>query len=174
MAEARLRGKLLPLLAVEGKDRAARSRALALARDWMADHSKVPDSMWSPVLMTAVRADAVEIVPALIVRLGDEQDRVARRAIYQALSSTRTPALHPMSCTGPGLAIRSPPDGPLLDVPEGSIVMPISSFVRDHAADLVRRFPGRPGRPGHGGLRSKDTVDEFARFLSIASPPLPK
>jgi alanyl aminopeptidase len=176
LAEARLRGKLMSLLAVEGKDRAARSRALALARDWMSDHASVPDSMWSPVLTTAVRADAKEIVPALIVRLSDEQDRVARRAIYQALARTSDPALYRQVLE---LALASDPIPPemiqLFATPEEiDRQADLFAFVRDHADDLVRRFPEQfQGALGTAVCDPRHR-DEVAGFLEQRIAPLPE
>ena len=176
IAEARLRGKLMPLLAVEGQDRAARQRALALAREWMTDHGKVAESMWSPVLQSAVRSDPKEIVPALIVRLGDEQDRVARRAIYQALARAPEGEQYRQALE---LALAGDPIPPemvqLFSTPEEpDRQADLFAFVRDHADDLVRRFPEQFQTALVAAVCDPKHRDEVARFLEQRIAPLPE
>ncbi|HTE55291.1 MAG TPA: M1 family aminopeptidase [Kofleriaceae bacterium] len=143
LADARMRGKLMALLAVDGRDAGARAGAVSLARRWLADHDKVPESLWTSVLQTAVRVNP-EIGPALLARVGEEQDRVAQRAMYQALAVTPDPALQRRALER---ALAVDPIPPELVQLLGTAPVEIerqaslSGFVREHADDLIRRLP---------------------------------
>jgi alanyl aminopeptidase len=177
MAEARLRGDLMSLLAVEGQDPAARSRAVALARDWLADHRKVPESLWTPVLQSAVRAAGPEMVPALRARLRDEPDRIAQRAIYQALAKTIDRDLQRQNLE---LTLAVDPIPPemvqLLSAPieiEGQLGL--AAFVRTNADELLRRLPeDYRGALINAAVCDAGQRDEMATFMKEKLATIPR
>jgi len=177
VAEARLRGRLMTLLAVEGEDRAARDGAAALARSWLADHGKVPESLWVPVLESAVRASPKQTVPALLTRLRDEPDRVAQRAIYQAIAQATDPALQRQVLELTLTADPIPPE--MVQLLRSSPVdierqAALFDFVRDHAGDLLRRLPEQFEDALVIGVCDAARRDEVAAFLEQKVAPLPE
>jgi alanyl aminopeptidase len=173
--EARVRGRLLTLLAVDGRDAAARGRAIAMARAWMADHKKVPESMWAPVLETAVRVSPTELGPALIAAVRGEEDRIAQRAIYQALALVPDAALQRQVLE---LVLAADPIPPEL-VQALSFPADLErqvtwwQFVRDHLGELLRRLP-----EDYQGVLANAPCDpaqrdEVAAFLTEKIAPLP-
>jgi alanyl aminopeptidase len=177
VAEARLRGDLMSLLAVEGQDPAARDRAAALARDWLADHRKVPDSLWVPVLKSAVRASPKETVPALLARLPEEQDRIAQRAMYQALAHVADEAqqrklLELLLTVDP-----IPPEMVHLlasNPAELERQAALFDFVREHADELLRRLPEDYHRDLVMIVCDAGRRDQVASFLRSRLEPLPE
>ncbi len=176
-AEAKLRGELMSLLAVEGQDPAARDRAAALAREWLADHGKVPDSLWVPVLESAVRTSPKETVPALLARLPEEQDRIAQRAIYQALAQAPDQALQRKVLELTLAADPIPPEmvNVLAAYPaELERQAALFDFVREHADDLLRRLPEDYQRALVTNVCDAGRRDQVASFLESKLEPLPE
>ncbi|HKE17049.1 MAG TPA: ERAP1-like C-terminal domain-containing protein, partial [Kofleriaceae bacterium] len=176
LAEARLRGRLMPLLAVEGQDRAARARAVALAHQWTADHHKVPESLWGPVLTAAVRADAKAVVPDLLARVAEEPDRVAQRAIYQAVAMGQDAELQGKAL---GLLLTADPVPPemvqlLTFPPDIERQASLFDFVREHADDLLRRLPEDYQRTLVVNVCDPGRREQVASFLKSKLEPLPK
>jgi cytosol alanyl aminopeptidase len=177
LAEAKLRGRLMSLLAVEGRDAGARGRAVALTRQWLADHKSVPDSLWGPALQSAVRASPKQTVPALLARLREEEDRVAQRAIYQALAQTPDPALHRKVLELTLTADPIPPEmAQLLGATPSEIERQdaLFDFVRDHADELLRRLPEQLQGAMTVNSCDESRRDQVAAFLEQKLAPLPE
>jgi alanyl aminopeptidase len=177
VAEAKLRGDLMPLLAVEGQDPAARDRAAALARDWLADHRKIPDSLWVAVLESAVRTSPKETVPALLARLPEEQDRIAQRAIYQALAHVPDEALQRKVLELTLAADPIPPEMVHLLASYPSELerqVTLFDFVREHADELLRRLPEDYQRALVTNVCDAGRRDQVASFLESKLEPLPE
>ena len=176
LADARLRGKLMPLYAVEGRDPDARRRAAALARTWLADPRKVPESLWGPVLISAVRADPKHVVPALLARAPEEKNRVAQRAIYQAVAQAPDAEMQQKA-----LALLLTVD-PIPPEMVHVLSMPIEverqaarfDFVRDNIDQLLRRMPEDHQRALVGNVCDAARREEVASFLEQRMAPFPE
>jgi cytosol alanyl aminopeptidase len=177
LAQAKVRSALMMLLAVEGQDRAARQKAMALARTWLADHKKLPDSQWVPVMETAVRANAAEMVPLLLERLPKEEDRVAQRAMYQALALAPDGELQRKALA---LALSVDPIPPemvhLIGVSPIEIEREATlfDFVRDNADQLLRRLPEDYQKALLVQVCDASRREEVARFTKSRLEALPE
>jgi alanyl aminopeptidase len=177
LAQAKVRSDLMMRLAVEGQDRAARAKAMSLARTWLADHKKLPDSQWAPVLETAVRANAAEMVPLLLERLPREEDRVAQRAMYQALALVPDAELQRKALA---LTLSVDPIPPEMIHLLGTSPFEIEreatlfDFVRDNADELLRRLPEDYQKALIVQVCDASRRDEAARFAKTRLEELPE
>jgi hypothetical protein len=175
VSEAQLRGRVMALVTVEGGDGPARARVLALARQWLADPTSLPESSWTSILVTAVRVAPETVMPRLFDKLPAVTDRLQQRAIYNALGAApdranQARALALLEGTGPVAVeklevLRALPYDVELQAAQ-------FAFVRDRKDELLRRIP----RDYLGALRIQvcDAAhrDEVAAYLrSLAGNP---
>jgi hypothetical protein len=175
LGEAKLRGRVMSLLAVEGDDARARDTALALARRWILDPKNVVESMWSPLLATAIRADAENIFPLLAAKLETTTDRVQQRTIYAALAGARNGehlarALAMLDGSG-SIAVEK--IGLARVLPETVELQSLRfDFLRDRKDDLLKRLPRDYAKSVLAWVCSASRRDEVAAFLkSLAANP---
>jgi alanyl aminopeptidase len=140
---ARVRGQLLWLAAVHGRYQEAGKRAVALARGWIDDHATVPESLWLPVLTTAVQVDPDAMMPVLTKALAAETEARPRRTLYAALARVSDPAgygkilailLDGDAITAEMLSVLRRPETPALQGQQ-------FDFIRDHFDALLARTP---------------------------------
>jgi alanyl aminopeptidase len=143
VADARLRVRVMTLLADDGADAAARDQAAALAKKWLADPKSLPESLWGSVLTSALRASPQEMFGALVERAGKEPNRIAQRTIYSVLAQVRDRDLYTRALalvldgelTAEKISVlRAWPDTFALQAAR-------LDFLRAHQDELVKRLP---------------------------------
>jgi alanyl aminopeptidase len=144
VADAELRGWLMALLAVHGREPVARDQANTLTRQWLADTNAVPESLWVPVLATAVRTNPREAFQALVDRLPAETNRIALTAMYSALREVPDRELQASAFA---MVLDGDPIAPekigLLRTTSQPVELQLArfEFLRSHADELARRLP---------------------------------
>jgi alanyl aminopeptidase len=143
VADARLRARVMTLLADDGADAAARDQAVGLAQKWLADPKSLPESLWGPVLTSALRANPRELFGALVERAGTEKSRVAQRTIYSVLAQVRDLDLY---VTALSLVLQGDMTAEKISVlrawPDTFALQAARlDFLRAHQDELIKRLP---------------------------------
>ncbi len=174
VADARLRARVMTLLADDGADATARDQAVALAKKWLADPKSLPESLWGSVLTSALRASPQEMFAALVERAGKERNRVAQRTIYGVLAQVRDRELYTRALalvldgdlTAEKISVlRSWPDAFALQAAR-------LDFLRAHQDELVKRLPHDHRGALLASVCDASRRDDAAKYLAgLASLP---
>jgi alanyl aminopeptidase len=175
VADARIRARVMTLLADDGADPEARQRVLALAKGWLANPKSVPESMWGSVLTSALRANPKEMFAALAERVGKEPNRATQRTIYATLAQVRDRELQAKAFE---LALAGDPmtSERIAVLRVGADTFPLQAarfeFLKAHKDELLKRLPRDHRSAVVATVCDASRRDEVAAYLeSLKSVP---